>query len=241
MPVVTISLATAALSQYSTAELVPVTIKESTTRDMFSSGSPLGTVPGSEGNMTHAHTHAHSTLLFCLMYSHIFLKGVARKVFCFGAAGDTAHPSCEPTASVGRGQGSGPVPASPQCVPALLLLLASAEPGWGSRGKRVCGAHTAWWGIHLAVNHCHMKWQGHHLGNFSALLLGLLDALWQRAAEGMWFYKLVVETTPRRQRWALTIPANQANMKAKWEESDFLPNPVIHGQALEYQEEEKNC
>lgn len=62
MPVVTVSLATAALSQYNTAELVPVTIKESTTRDMFYSGLPLGTVPGSEGNMTHAHTHTHTQL-----------------------------------------------------------------------------------------------------------------------------------------------------------------------------------
>lgn len=219
MPVVTVSLATAALSQYNTAELVPVTIKESTTRDMFYSGLPLGTVPGSEGNMTHAHTHAHSTLLFCLMYSHIFLKGVARKVFCFGAARHTAHPSCEPTALVGCGQGSGAVPASPQCVPVLVLFLAPAETGGSSRWKSVCGAHAAWEGIHLAVNHCHMKWQGHHLGNFSALLLGLLDALWQRAAEGMGFYKLIVGTTPRRQRWALTIPANQTNMKAKWQES----------------------
>lgn len=141
MPVVTISLATAALSQYNTAELVPVTIKESTTRDMFYSGSPLGTVPGSEGNMTH--THAHSTLLFCLMYSHIFLKGVAREALCFGAARHTAHPSCEPTVLGGCGQGSGPVPASPHCVSALVLFLTPAVTGWSCRWKRVCGAHTA--------------------------------------------------------------------------------------------------
>lgn len=177
MPVVTISLATAALSQYNTAELVPVTIKESTTRDMFYSGSPLGTVPGREGNMTHAHTHAHSTLLFCLMYSHIFSKRVAREVFCFGAGRHIAHPFCESTVLVGCGQGSGSVPASAQCIPALVLFLTPAEIGWSSRWKRVCGAHTVWWGIHLAVNHGHMQWQGHHLGNFSALLLILLDAL----------------------------------------------------------------
>lgn len=95
MAVVTVSLDTTALSEYNVAELVPVAIKESTMRDMFYSGSHLGSVPGSEGNMIHAHTHAHSTLLFCLMYSHIFWKEVARKVFCFGAARQTAH--CCPT------------------------------------------------------------------------------------------------------------------------------------------------
>lgn len=92
-PVVTVSLATTAFSEYNMAELVTVAIKESTTRDMFYSGSHLGTVPGSEGNMTHTHTHAHSTLLFCLMYSHIFLRGVARKVFCFGTARQSEYPS----------------------------------------------------------------------------------------------------------------------------------------------------
>lgn len=95
MLVVTVSLDMTALSEYNVAELVPGTTKESTMRDMFYSGSHLGTVPGSEGNMTHAHTHAHSTLLFSLMYSHIFWKGVARKVFCFGAARQTVH--CCPT------------------------------------------------------------------------------------------------------------------------------------------------
>lgn len=89
----TASLDTTALPEYRVAELVPATIKESTTRDMSYSGLHLGTVPGSEGNVTHAHTHARPTLLFALTYSHIFLKGVARGVFCFGAVGQTAHPS----------------------------------------------------------------------------------------------------------------------------------------------------
>lgn len=62
MPVVTVSLDATALSEYNMAELVPVTIKESTMRDMFYSGLHLGTVPGSEGNMTHAHTHMHAQL-----------------------------------------------------------------------------------------------------------------------------------------------------------------------------------
>lgn len=53
----TVSLATTAFSEYNMVELVPVAIKESTRRDMFYSGLHLGTVPGSKGNMTHAHTH----------------------------------------------------------------------------------------------------------------------------------------------------------------------------------------
>lgn len=98
MPVVTVSLDRTALSGYNVAELVPVTIKESTTRDMFYSGLHLGTVPGSKGNMTHTHTHAHSTLLLCLMYSHSFLKGVARKVLLGRQHIPLSH---EPTALVG--------------------------------------------------------------------------------------------------------------------------------------------
>lgn len=62
MQVMTVSLDMTALSEYNMAELVPVTIKESTTRDMFYSGLHLGTVPGSEGSMTHAHTHMHAQL-----------------------------------------------------------------------------------------------------------------------------------------------------------------------------------
>ena len=101
MPVVTVSLDTTALSECNMAELVPVTVTESTARDMFYSGSRLGTVPGGEGNMTHGHTRACSALLFCLTHSHIFLKGVARKAFCSGAARQTAHPSPTWTDSVG--------------------------------------------------------------------------------------------------------------------------------------------
>lgn len=141
MPVVTISLATAALSQYNIAELVPATIKESTTRDMFYSGLPLGTVPGSEGNMTHAHTHAHSTLLFCLMYSHIFLKGVAREVFCFGAVRHTAQPSSKPTAwwDVGK--------ALAQCLPHHSVSLYWSCSLYqkkldGAVGGKECVGHT---------------------------------------------------------------------------------------------------
>lgn len=63
MPVVTVSLDTTALSDYNMAELVPVTIKESTTRDMFYSGLHLGTVPVSLGNMTHTHTLSFPILL----------------------------------------------------------------------------------------------------------------------------------------------------------------------------------
>lgn len=203
MPVVTVSLDTTALSEYNMAELVPVAIKESTTRDMFYSGLHLGTVPGSEGNMTHAHTHAHSTLLLSLTYGHIFLKGVARKVFCFGAARQTAHPSPTWTDSVsGMWASLWPRPCLTTAHPWLVPFLAPAEAGRSSRWKRVCGAHAA-----LTVNHCNMKWQGHHLGNFSALLLGLLDALWQRAAEGRWFYKPIVGNYTQKAEMGTNYPS----------------------------------
>lgn len=112
----------------------------------------------------------------------------------------------EPTALVGCGQVSGPGPASRQHIPVLVLFLAPAETGQSRRCKRVCGAHAAWWDIHLTVNHCNTKWQGHHLGNFSALLLRLLDALWQRAAEERWFYKRIVENYTQKAEMGTNYP-----------------------------------
>lgn len=181
MPVVTISLATAALSQYNMAELVPATIKESTTRDMFYSGSLLGTVPGSEGNMTHAHTRTLNSPVLLHVQSH-FLEGGGKGSILFWCCQAHSTPLLWASSVVGCGQGSGPVPASPQCVPVLVLFLIPAETGWSCRWKRVCGAHTDRWGIHLAVNHCHMKWQGHHLGNCSAAWIAgcfMAETIWR--------------------------------------------------------------